>query len=61
VKILDGGEPEYLAAPEEKEAQLREHLKELASLDGFAAERTEELRRCQYCPYRLLCERGEYL
>ncbi len=51
---------EPLAAPEEKEEHLRRILEELAGRESFRAERTETLSRCRYCPYRLLCGRGEY-
>ncbi|WP_292661252.1 PD-(D/E)XK nuclease family protein [Nitratifractor sp.] len=61
IKILEGGALEYLTAPEEKEAQLTEFLGELAATREFVAERTEDLDRCRFCAYRLLCERGEYL
>ncbi|WP_457606872.1 RecB family exonuclease [Nitratifractor sp.] len=61
VKILEEGEREPLFAPEEMEAQLREFVGELAATRRFVAGKTEELQRCRYCPYRLLCGRGEYL
>jgi RecB family exonuclease len=61
VPILEGGGYEAPTAPEEKEALLLEHLEVLRKTTGFTAEKTPELSACQYCPYQLLCERGEYL
>lgn len=48
-------------ALEEKRELLKEHLKELKTTRSFVAERCEDLKRCTWCPYQLLCERGEYL
>ena len=50
-----------VAALEEKNALLAEHLEELKTTRSFVAERCEDLKRCSWCPYQLLCERGEYL
>jgi len=61
VPILDGGGYIAPTVPEEKEARLLEHLGELGQTRSFAAQKTPELSRCKYCPYRLLCGRGEYL
>ena len=61
VRILDGGEWEPLRAVEEKEEQLRQHLRELASCREFLPEKSEDPATCRYCPYQLICERGEYL
>ena len=61
VPILDGGGYIAPTAPEEKEAMLLEHLEALRRTDGFVAERTADLQACRYCPYQLLCGRGEYL
>jgi len=61
VPILEGGGYEAPTVPEEKEALLLEHLEALRNTTRFTAEKTPELSACQYCPYQLLCERGEYL
>ncbi len=50
-----------VAALEEKNALLAEHLEKLKATRSFIAERCEDLKRCSWCPYQLLCERGEYL
>jgi len=61
VPILDGGGYVPPTVPEEKEALLLEHLEALGGTRAFVAQKTDELSRCRYCPYQLLCERGEYL
>jgi len=61
VPILEGGGYVELSEMEEKEQRLREHLRELRETRSFIAQRTLELSRCRYCPYQLLCGRGEYL
>ena len=61
VPILEGGGYVELSASEEKEALLLEHLEALRKTDTFVAECTSDLSLCRYCPYQLLCGRGEYL
>ena len=61
IEILNGGKESYLEKPEEKEAKLIEHIEYLKSIKSFRAERCEDLQKCRYCPYQLLCHRGEYL
>jgi len=60
-KILENGELVEAAAMEEKEEYLKKHLEELAATREFAAQKTDKLSRCTYCPYALICGRGEYL
>lgn len=60
VKLFDG-ELEYLSDPAGKEAKLLEHIRYLKSLDSFKASRCEDLQQCRYCPYGLLCHRGEFM
>jgi RecB family exonuclease len=61
VEILNGGEITPITLLEEKQALLYEVIEELKSLNRVVCQRCEEVSLCQYCPYRLLCERGEYL
>ncbi len=61
VKLFENGTFEPYSAPEEKNAILMEHIRELVETESFEALRCEELNKCRYCPYALLCERGEYL
>ena len=46
---------------EEKTTLLKEHLVEIKAMSRVTALRCEEVSRCQYCDYTLLCERGSYL
>jgi len=61
VEILNGGDFIYLEGIEEKEEKLLEHIEYLKSQKSYKASRCEELSKCRYCPYQLLCHRGEYL
>ena len=61
LEILNSGEFIYLQEQESKEQRLLEHIEELKSLSSFKASRCEDLTKCRYCAYRLLCHRGEYL
>ena len=46
---------------EAKTELLHETISELKSMNKVVAERREEVSRCTYCDYTLLCERGVYL
>ena len=46
---------------EAKTEILYETITELKSMNQVIAERCEEVSRCLYCDYTLLCERGSYL
>ena len=61
IEIFEGGKMSYLKAAQEKDAKLLEHIEYLKSKKSFVAERCEDLHKCRYCPYQLLCHRGEYL
>lgn len=61
VEILNGGKLTYLQSPQEKEEKLLEHIEYLKSQKSLRAERCDDLQKCRYCPYTLLCHRGEYL
>ena len=61
VKILEGGTIEEITALEEKNELLAEHIIELKQTKRFTAEKCEDLQKCKYCEFTLMCERGEYL
>jgi ATP-dependent exoDNAse (exonuclease V) beta subunit len=61
VKILDGGEVEEITALEAKNEILFEKIIELKQSTGFIAKKSEDLAKCKYCEFVLMCERGEYV
>jgi len=61
VKILEGGTIEEITALEEKNELLAQHIIELKQTQSFVAEKCEELQKCKYCEFTLMCERGEYV
>ncbi len=61
MQILEEGRVEEITALEEKNRLLQEHIAELKRTDHFVAEKCEELQKCKYCEFALMCERGEYL
>lgn len=61
MQILDGGKIEEITLLEEKNSLLADHIIELKETKSFTASRCEELQRCKYCEFTLLCARGDYL
>ena len=61
VKILEGGTLEEITALEEKNELLAQHIIELKQTSSFTAEKCEDLQKCKYCEFTLMCGRGEYL
>jgi len=61
LKILDGGKIEQITALEEKNELLLAHIEELKCTTSFIASRCEDLSKCKYCEFRLMCGRGEYV
>jgi len=61
VKILENGEMEEITALEEKNERLAEVIVELKQTKSFVAQKTEDLQKCKYCEFALMCSRGEYL
>ncbi len=61
VKILENGEKQQVTLLEERKALLDEHLIELKQTKRFVAEKCEELQKCTYCEFALMCKRGEYV
>jgi RecB family exonuclease len=60
VEIFAGKTTEVTAL-EEKTAILYEILNELKEMRELVAQRCDDVRRCEYCDYTLLCERGTFL
>jgi len=60
VEIFNGKTTE-ITQLEEKTEMLHEIIGDLRSTNSVVAERCEDVGRCQYCDYTLLCERGVYL
>jgi inactivated superfamily I helicase/RecB family exonuclease len=61
VKILENGEMEEITSLEEKNALLAEHIIALKQTKSFVAEKCEDLQKCKYCEFTLMCGRGTYL
>jgi inactivated superfamily I helicase/RecB family exonuclease len=61
VKLFDGGEIEEIKALEEKNERLFEVIVSLKQTTHFVATKCEELQKCQWCEFALLCERGDYI
>ncbi|KYJ86836.1 PD-(D/E)XK nuclease family protein [Sulfurovum riftiae] len=61
VKILENGEKQQVTLLEERKALLDEHIVELKQTKFFAAEKCEDLQKCTYCEFALMCGRGEYV
>lgn len=54
------GRIEYINNLEEKIDLFHQHLSNLAKTDMLEIEKCKDLSKCRYCPYVLLCQRGEY-
>ncbi len=61
MQILEGGKLEEITMLKEKNELLAEHIIELKQAREFVASKCEELQKCKYCEFALMCERGEYL
>ncbi len=61
LKILDGGEMQEVTLLEERNALLEEHIAILKQTKSFVAEKCEDLQKCKWCEFTLMCGRGEYL
>ena len=61
VKLLENGEIEEITALEEKNERLLNVIVELKQTKSFLVDKTEDLQKCKYCEFALICERGEYL
>jgi ATP-dependent helicase/nuclease subunit B len=61
VKLFENGEMEEITKLEEKNERLFEVIIELKQTKSFVASQCEDLQKCKYCEFALMCERGEYL
>ncbi|SFV55979.1 hypothetical protein MNB_SV-8-685 [hydrothermal vent metagenome] len=61
VKLFENGEIEEITALEEKNERLAEVIVELKQTKRFVAEKCEDLKKCKWCEFALMCGRGEYL
>lgn len=61
VKILEEGEKQQVTLLEERKALLDGHIVELKQTKRFIAEKCEDLQKCTYCEFALMCKRGEYV
>jgi len=61
VKLFENGDIEEITALEEKNERLSEVIVELKQIKSFVAEKCEDLQKCKWCEFTLMCGRGEYL
>ena len=61
VELFGAGEIVPITQLEEKSELLLEKITEIKEMSRVVATRCEEVSRCQYCEFTLLCERGVYL
>ncbi len=61
VKLFENGEIEEITALEEKNERLSEVIVELKQTKSFVARKCEDLQKCKWCEFTLLCSRGDYL
>ncbi|MFK5975220.1 MAG: PD-(D/E)XK nuclease family protein [Sulfurovum sp.] len=61
LKIFERGKLEEITALEEKNHLLGEKIIELKQTTSFVAKKCEELPKCKYCEFTLMCGRGDYL
>lgn len=61
VKIFENGEIEEITALEEKNERLGDVIVKLKQTKNFVAEKCDDLQKCKWCEFALMCGRGEYL
>lgn len=61
LRIFEDGKIEDLTEPEEKRALLLKNIKELKETSLLIPAKTEDLKKCRFCEFQLICKRGEYL
>ncbi|HHD78091.1 MAG TPA: PD-(D/E)XK nuclease family protein, partial [Epsilonproteobacteria bacterium] len=61
IKIFDMGVLQEVTLLDERDQLLFEKIVELKQTKSFVAEKCEELQKCIFCEFQLMCERGEYL
>jgi inactivated superfamily I helicase/RecB family exonuclease len=61
IKLFENGNIEEITALEEKNERLAEVIVELKQTTKFEAKKTDNLQKCKFCEFTLMCERGDYL
>ncbi len=61
LKIFEKGSIEEITALDEKNNLLFKHIVELKQTKSFIAQKCEELSKCKYCEFTLMCGRGIYV
>ena len=61
LKILEGGEMQEVTLLDDRNELLAEHIITLKQTKSFVASKCEDLQKCKYCEFTLLCGRGDYL
>ncbi len=61
LKIFEKDSMQEVTLLEERNELLSEKIVELKQTKRFVAEKCEDLQKCKWCPYTLMCGRGEYL
>ncbi|SFV61891.1 FIG00388203: hypothetical protein [hydrothermal vent metagenome] len=61
IELFNSGGIVPITALSEKTELLYETISEIKGMNRVVCERCEEISRCQYCDFTLLCERGIYL
>jgi inactivated superfamily I helicase/RecB family exonuclease len=61
MKILEKGAIEEITVLEEKNELLAQHIIDLKQTKSFEAKKTDDLKKCKWCEFTLICERGEYI
>jgi len=60
-KIFEKDTMQEVTLLDERNELLFEKIVELKQAKRFVAEKCEDLQKCKWCPYTLICGRGEYL
>jgi len=61
LKIFEKEPMQEVTLLEDRNELLFEKIVELKQTKSFVAKKCEDLQKCKWCPYALMCERGEYL
>jgi len=61
LKLFSQEPLQYVGHLAQREELLFEKIVELKQTHAFEAQKCESMQVCQWCEYRLLCERGEFL
>jgi inactivated superfamily I helicase/RecB family exonuclease len=61
MKILEKGVIEEITMLEEKNELLAQHIIDIKQTKNFKAKKTDDLKKCKWCEFTLMCGRGKYL